>query len=87
MVFLQVNRLTVVGADRSVDMLESKYKSFDELPLFLNYQMIADILGISRAVAYQLMREDSFPTLRIGKRMVVPKDRFIAWLEATTSLP
>ena len=49
--------------------------------------MIADILGISRAVAYQLMREDSFPTLRIGKRMVVPKDRFIAWLEATTSKP
>lgn len=82
-----MNRLTVVGADRSVDMLESKYKSFDELPLFLNYQMIADILGISRAVAYQLMREDSFPTLRIGKRMVVPKDRFIAWLEATTSKP
>jgi len=68
-------------------MLQSKYKSFDELPLFLNYQMIADILGISRAVAYQLMREDSFPTLRIGKRMVVPKDRFIAWLEATTSKP
>ena len=87
MVFLQVNRLTVVGADWSVDMLQSKYKSFDELPLFLNYQMIADILGISRAVAYQLMREDSFPTLRIGKRMVVPKDRFIAWLEATTSRP
>jgi len=87
MVFPQVNRLTVVGADWSVDMLQSKYKSFDELPLFLNYQMIADILGISRAVAYQLMREDSFPTLRIGKRMVVPKDRFIAWLEATTSKP
>ena len=87
MVFSQVNRLTVVGADWSVDMLQSKYKSFDELPLFLNYQMIADILGISRAVAYQLMREDSFPTLRIGKRMVVPKDRFIAWLEATTSKP
>lgn len=87
MVFLPVNRLTVVGADRSVGMLESKYKSFDELPLFLNYQMIADILGISRAVAYQLMREESFPTLRIGKRMVVPKDRFIAWLEATTSKP
>ena len=50
-------------------------------------RFLADILGISRAVAYQLMREDSFPTLRIGKRMVVPKDRFIAWLEATTSKP
>ena len=68
-------------------MLSSKYKSFDELPLFLNYQMIADILGISRSVAYQLMRVESFPTLRIGKRMVVPKDKFIAWLEATNHKP
>ena len=68
-------------------MLSSKYKSIDELPLFLNYQMIADILGISRSVAYQLMRVESFPTLRIGKRMVVPKDKFIAWLEATNHKP
>ena len=36
-------------------MKESKYKSFDELPLMLNAEMVADVLGISRASAYELM--------------------------------
>ena len=37
-------------------------------------------LGISRANAYILLRSDGFPTLHIGKRMVVPKDRFLQWI-------
>ena len=66
-------------------MVKSKYTSFDELPLFLNYQMISDVLGISRSSAYQLMREDHFPSIRIGKRIVVPKDKFIEWLEVSVN--
>lgn len=27
-----------------------------------------------------LLRSDGFPTLHIGKRMVVPKDRFLQWI-------
>ena len=68
-------------------MVESKYKSFDDLPLFLTAQMVSDILGLSRCATYNLMRDKSFPTLRIGKRMVVPKDKFIGWIEATTPKP
>ena len=41
---------------------------------------IAAALGISRANAYILLRSDGFPTLHIGKRMVVPKDRFLQWI-------
>lgn len=62
-------------------MKESKYKSFDELPLMLNAEMVADVLGISRAGAYELMNEDSFPSKRIGKRIIVPKDAFQKWLD------
>ena len=62
-------------------MKESKYKSFDELPLMLNAEMVADVLGISRAGAYELMNEDGFPSKRIGERIIVPKDAFQKWLD------
>ena len=42
---------------------------------------MADALGISRANAYNLMRSKGFPTLKIGKRMIVPKDKLIAWID------
>ena len=45
---------------------------------------IASVLGISRAGAYELVRSDSFPSLRIGSRIVVPKERFIDWINANT---
>ena len=58
----------------------SKYKSYDELPLMLSVPEIAIVLGISRAAAYELARSKDFPSLRIGTRIVVPKDKFISWI-------
>ena len=58
----------------------SKYKSYDELPLMLSVPEIAVVLGISRAAAYELARSKDFPSLRIGTRIVVPKDKFINWI-------
>ena len=58
----------------------SKYKSYDELPLMLSVPEIAVVLGISRAAAYELARSKDFPSLRIGTRIVVPKDKFIDWI-------
>ncbi|WP_306290313.1 helix-turn-helix domain-containing protein [Pseudoflavonifractor phocaeensis] len=43
---------------------------------------VAAVLGVSRAGAYELARSKSFPSLSIGSRIVVPKDKFIAWIEA-----
>ena len=47
--------------------------SFDQLSLTLNATQVAAVLGISRSNAYALMRSEGFPTLHIGKRMLVPK--------------
>jgi len=55
--------------------------SYDQLPIMLNANTIAQTLGISRAGAYELMHSDGFPTLRIGKRMMVSKEHFIEWIE------
>ena len=51
-----------------------------QLPMALNANQVAAVLGISRAGAYNLMRSEGFPTLFIGKRMVVPKDRLMDWM-------
>ncbi len=60
-------------------MKESVYKSYDELPLFLNAEMVANLLGVSPSSAYELMHEKLFPALRIGNRLIIPKDAFQDW--------
>lgn len=67
-------------------MRESNYKSYDDLPLFLNAELVAQVLGVSSASSYELMHEDGFPTLHIGSRMVVPKEKFIQWVEEHTKV-
>ena len=57
------------------------YTSLDQLPLALSAEDVAQVLGISRANAYVLMHSKGFPTLKIGKRMTVPKDKLIEWME------
>lgn len=65
-------------------MKESIYKSYEELPLFLNAKLVAQVLGISPSSAYELMHESNFPVLKVGNRMVVPKEKFIQWVERNT---
>ncbi|MBQ4428105.1 MAG: helix-turn-helix domain-containing protein [Oscillospiraceae bacterium] len=66
-------------------MKKSKYKSIDELPLFLNAKTVAEVLGVSTSSAYELMHEKDFPTVRVGSRMVVPKEKFVEWIEKEVS--
>ncbi len=65
-------------------MKKSTIKSYDELPLFLNAEMLAQVLGVSQATAYELLHEESFPKLRIGNRLVIPKEKLIEWVSANT---
>ena len=62
-------------------MLKSQYKSFDELPLSLNMTEVAGVLGISSSSAYELARMDSFPSFRVGNRILVTRDAFKEWLD------
>ena len=66
-------------------MKESHYKSYDELPLFLDAKTVAQVLGVSPSSGYELMHQQDFPVLKIGKRIVVPKERFIQWVEQNTN--
>jgi predicted DNA-binding transcriptional regulator AlpA len=57
-----------------------KYNNYDELPLALCADDVAAVLGISRTNAYLLFHREDFPTLHIGKRLLVPRDKFIVWI-------
>ena len=54
------------------------------LPLFLNANLVAQVLGVSPSSGYELMHEPGFPVLRVGSRMVVPKEQFIRWVTEHT---
>ena len=61
-------------------MKNSMATQFDQLPLMLNAQQIAETLGLSRAGAYELLHSKGFPTLKVGKRLMVSKENFISWI-------
>ncbi len=58
--------------------------NYENLPAVLNANQLATALGISRAGAYQLLNTATFPTLRIGKRLLVPRDKLVEWIEQNT---
>lgn len=67
-------------------MRESKFKSYQDLPLTLTAPEVSEVLGISRAAAYELVRSKGFPRMRIGTRILVPKDKFLQWIEDQTEM-
>ena len=63
-------------------MTGTTYKTYDELPMFINVPALSKLFGISQSSCYELMHEKDFPSLRIGSRIVVPRDKLIEWIEA-----
>ena len=67
-------------------MRESKFKNYTDLPLMLSVPEVGEVLRISRAGAYELVRSKGFPKVKIGNRIVVPKEKFIRWIEDQTEV-
>ena len=63
----------------------SSVSSFSDLPLVLNATQLANVLSISRANAYNLLHREDFPTLQIGKRMLVSRERLAQWMDEPIS--
>ena len=62
-------------------MKEGKFRSYDDLPLTLTVPEVGEVLGISRAKAYDLARSEGFPSMRIGTRILVPRDKLIRGID------
>ncbi|BFL52628.1 MULTISPECIES: helix-turn-helix domain-containing protein [Oscillospiraceae] len=65
-------------------MKKGTFKSYEDLPLMLSVPEMGAALGISRAGAYELARSEGFPALRIGTRIVIPKDKLQEWVDKQT---
>ena len=66
--------------------MRSQFTSYDQLPITLTADHIAAALGISRAGAYELVRTEGFPALKIGSRIVIPKDELQEWVKRNTGV-
>ena len=44
---------------------------------------VAALLGVARGVAYEGVRSGSIPATRVGRRWLIPRRRFHAWLDGT----
>ena len=64
--------------------MQSNYKNFEDLPLTLSVKDVSNVLGLSISKVYQLMSTDEFPRLALGRRVIVPKDSFVEWMQANT---
>ena len=62
-------------------MRETKFKHYEDLPLTLSVPKVAEVLGISRAAGYDLVRSQGFPSFKIGNRILVPKDKLLEWID------
>ena len=60
--------------------LKSTYTNIEELPLTLKVEEAAKVLRISKSKVYELAQSESFPAIRIGKRVVIPRDKLIQWM-------
>ena len=62
--------------------MKTTYTNIEDLPLTLKVREAAEVLRISKSKVYELARTESFPAVRIGKRVVIPRDKLIQWMNA-----
>ena len=75
----------VLCHDRRVD---DKGREMHTERMTLSVEEAAGVLGISRALAYELVARGELPSLRLGRRIVVPHralERFVDGIEDTSA--
>lgn len=65
-------------------MKEERFRSYGDLPLTLTVPEVGGVLGLSRAKAYDLVRREGFQSMRIGTRILVPRNKLIRWIDEQT---
>ena len=62
-------------------MKKERYSSYEELPLMLNAKEVSCVLGVSLARTYELTKSRGFPVIKVGKRVLIPRDKLIEWID------
>ena len=62
-------------------MKDTDAATIDTARLTYTVDEVARLLNLSRGVTYQYVRDGLIPAERIGRRWLVPRKRFHAWLD------
>ena len=74
-----------IGSDKAATNLDSSISTADNSKLTLTINELAYHLNVSRATAYNLARRNDFyPAIRIGHRLIVSKHALERWLDEQT---
>jgi len=57
----------------------------DTRALTYSVDQVAGFLGVSRGTAYEYVQSGEIPAIRLGRRWLVPRTRFHAWLNGKAS--
>lgn len=60
--------------------MENKYRSLDDLPLALRVEDLMLILDIGRNTAYTLVRSGQIRSIKIGRKIRIPRDAVVEYL-------
>lgn len=73
---------TAAGPTEGQTMMDPRLaKVIDTRQLTYTIEQVSELLGISRATAYQLARDGVIPARRIGRRWMVPRKALHDWLD------
>jgi excisionase family DNA binding protein len=56
----------------------------EELPCYLSAEEISAYLGLGLTATYELLHDPDCPKIIRGRRIIVPRDKFLQWLDQIT---
>lgn len=60
----------------------SDLTSLESLPVLLTAPEVQKILRVSRITVYRMIERGDIPTIRFGRKVRIPRDRFLEWLQS-----
>lgn len=52
------------------------------MPVIMKVEDLQRAAGICKITAYELVKSDGFPKINVGKRILIPKEAFIKWINS-----
>jgi predicted DNA-binding transcriptional regulator AlpA len=77
-----MEKTTIDGMENTSNHDTDRICSYDDIPLFLDANDIERLLGLSLTNIYYMFRAEDFPTIVIGKRRLVRKEKLLDWIVA-----
>lgn len=75
---------SALGREDQQSKSEDHFGTLQYQEIYRFGELVARVLGVSPSSGHELIHENGFPVLRVGSRMVMPKDAFIRWAESHT---